>query len=232
MKTVEHSGLGQRKCRPGSFRWRVGVSSQCHWLGELVFFHHRIQKVESSLRQDGREKGWQEKPAYLLVFWGCCQYWFGLGEGEPVRWLALSWQQEKVVWEGLDKPQIDSTVFLLLWASSPTFILPVPPPICERLMDLWIPTPTETCGRFLLATPSHHPTLAKEFLFCIFHFLITWDYIFGIIFDSFPSWNSDSVVYESCQFYESSFWSASHVSERWFSKWSLDQQHQHHLGVY
>lgn len=60
MKTVGHSGSGQRKRRPGSFRGRVGVSSQCRWLGELVFLHHRIQQVESILLQGGRGRGWQE----------------------------------------------------------------------------------------------------------------------------------------------------------------------------
>lgn len=97
--------------------WVSLVSStatrQCHWLEELGFSHFRMQEVRTSLLQDDVGGGSQEKACppgitrykicgsktnhrpYLLVDWGCCRQ-FGLGQGKSVRWLAVSFQGERV----------------------------------------------------------------------------------------------------------------------------------------
>lgn len=87
-------------------------------LGELVFFHHRMKKspVFYKMVEKGGAKGKPPRPA------GCLRLLpisFGLGQAVPVRWLAPSLQGERVGWEGLEKPQVDSVTFLLLYVASP-----------------------------------------------------------------------------------------------------------------
>lgn len=185
------------------------ATGQCHWLEESGFFHLRMQEVETSLLQDGIGEGSQEwaclpgitrykicgsktnhRP-YLLVDWGCCLSvlpW--AGQVSEVAGPEFSGGKS---WLGGPR-EIPGRQHHIPASSSSTFV-PSIPPTFESLRDLWIPTATETHGRFLLAIPSHHLKSTKDFFLhisCPDHRGV----YFVIILDSFLSWTPELVGYQ------------------------------------
>lgn len=141
------------------------MESGCPWsgplIGELVFCPHRMQEAESSFLQDGRGRGRAKQACPLSGCLRLLPICFGLGQGKPVRGLAPSLQGNGLAGRAWRNPRltVSHSCFCVCF---PTRMPPLPP-ICEGLMGPQTPTCTETHGKFLLATSSHHPTPTKGF---------------------------------------------------------------------
>lgn len=91
---------------------------------------------------------------------------------------------ERVGWEGLEKPQVDSVTFLLLCAAS-LHVCPLYHPSVRGLWVFEFPHALRPIANFYWP---HHLIIQcplKDFP-CIFYPQSTWDQTSGIIFESFP----------------------------------------------